>query len=174
MCRLAVAAATSRKQQGEQQMKKQFRLIAVLLGVGLLASACQPKDTRPGLWLSGNPADEHTRDWRFTDDIEEIFVETRSWYGIPHSTTIWCVEHNGELFIGSYGDEKKAWEKNVARDPRATVSISGKLYAVTLVPVTGSSWVEALDAAYAKKYDMADVFGGEIPKWWYYRVAARS
>jgi hypothetical protein len=90
---------------------------ALVAAVAVLG--CQPEDETPGLWLSGEIAPERVDDWRFTNDIEEIFVETRPWYGIPHSTTIWCVELGGELYIGSYGDEKKTWENNVARHPAA-------------------------------------------------------
>ncbi len=145
---------------------------AVVAAVALLG--CQPEDETPGLWLRGAIESKRVEDWRFTDDIEEIFVETRPWYGIPHSTTIWCVQLGGELYIGSYGDQKKAWEKNLARDPTALLAIAGKLYEVTVAPVTESDRVEALDAAYAQKYDMADVFGDTIPEWWYYHVAPRS
>jgi hypothetical protein len=145
---------------------------ALVAAVAVLG--CQPEDESPGLWLRGEAAPERVDDWRFTNDIEEIFVETRPWYGIPHSTTIWCVELDGALYIGSYGDEKKTWEKNVARDPRVKLAIAGKLYEVSLVPVTEPSQVEALDAAYAQKYDMVEVFGDVIPEWWYYQVVARS
>ncbi len=144
-------------------------LVAAVVVLG-----CQPEDETPGLWLRGEIAPERVDDWRFTNDVEEIFVETRPWYGIPHSTTIWCVELGGELYIGSYGSEKKAWEKNLARDPTAKLAISGKLYEVTVALVTEPGQVEALDVAYAQKYDMAEVFGDELPGWWYYRVAARS
>jgi hypothetical protein len=41
-----------------------------------------------------------------------------------------------------------------------------------LAPVTEPGRVEALAAAYAKKYDMAEVFGDDIPDWWYYHVAS--
>jgi hypothetical protein len=54
------------------------------------------------------------------------------------------------------------------------LAISGKLYEVTLAPVTEPSQAEALDAAYAQKYDMAEVFGDVIPEWWYYHVVAGS
>jgi hypothetical protein len=147
-------------------------LAALIAAVAVLG--CQPENETPGLWLRGEFVAEPIEDWRFTNDIEEIFVETRPWYGIPHSTTIWCVELGGALYIGSYGDEKKVWEQNLARDPTAKLAIAGKLYEVTLAPVTESGQVEGLDAAYAQKYDMAEVFGDAIPEWWYYRVAARS
>jgi len=154
-------------------MTATMRWVAVL-AVAMVVLGCQPKDETPGLWLRGETAVEPVDDWRFTNEIEEIFVETRPWYGIPHSTTIWCVELDGELYIGSYGDEKKTWEKNIARDANAVLAIAGKLYEVNLVPATEPDRVEALDVAYGQKYDMADVFGDEVPAWWYYRVAPRS
>jgi hypothetical protein len=154
-------------------MKAQRQCVAALVAA-LAVLGCQPKDESPGLWLRGELAAGRVDDWRFSNEIEEIFVETRPWYGIPHSTTIWCVELGGELYIGSYGDQKKTWEKNIARDPTAKLSISGKLYEVGVAPVTDPGRVEALDAAYAQKYDMAEVFGDEIPEWWYYHVTTGS
>ena len=149
------------------------RGVLALLGV-LIGVACQPKDERPGLWLRGEPAEAEVSDWSFTDGIQEIFIETRPWYGIPHSTTIWCATLDGALYVGSYGDEKKAWEQNVERDPEARASIGGRLYDVRLAPVTGDERVRALDAVYESKYDMVEVFGEAVPAWRYYRVAPRG
>jgi hypothetical protein len=148
----------------------------LLLGVLTLAVAwmgCQPKDERPGLWLRGEASEGQIGDWRLARDVEEIFIETRPWYRIPHSTTIWCVELDGALHIGSYGDEKKRWERNLERNPEARLRIAGKIYQVRVAPVTGRDLIDALDAAYAQKYDMAEVFGDEIPPWWYYRIGDR-
>jgi hypothetical protein len=36
--------------------------------------------------------------------------------------------------------------------------------------VTDQSLTAELDQAYNAKYDMAEVFGNEIPAWWFYRV----
>jgi hypothetical protein len=150
---------------------------AILLVLGVLACvACQPKDERPGFGLRGQPAIESPGDFRFTDGIEEIAIQTRTWYGLPHSTTIWCVQIDGLLYVGSYGwatgaereEEEKYWERNVARNPEARLRVEGKLYDVTVVPVTDPELERALDLAYTTKYDMADVFGEELPSWWYY------
>jgi hypothetical protein len=142
--------------------------------VAVVWIGCQPEDVRPGLWLRGESVEAQLDDWRFTDDIEEIFIETRPWYGLPHSTTIWCAELDGKLYVGSYGDQKKAWEKNIARNPEARLQIAGKIYQVKLTPVSDPDLTDALHAAYAQKYDMVEVFGDDIPQWWYYRVAQRS
>jgi squalene-hopene/tetraprenyl-beta-curcumene cyclase len=144
------------------------------LAVALLAMGCAPKDERPGLWLNGDLVENRIDDWSFTNDIEELFIETRPWYGVSHSTTIWCVTLDGTLYIGSYGDEKKTWEKNVARNPEARLAIEGRLYEVTVAPVSDAELTESLDRAYSAKYDMAEVFGEDLPKWWYYRVSQRG
>jgi hypothetical protein len=143
-----------------------------ILAVAAIALGCQPEDERPGLWLSGEVVPEPVADWSFTREIDEILIETRPWYRIAHSTTIWCVELGGELYVGSYGDEKKTWEKNIESDPGAELAIEGRLYPVTLTPVTAPTRNQALDAAYAQKYDMAEVFGDELPDWWYYQVSS--
>lgn len=144
------------------------RLAVLGLLIGILA--CQPRDERAGTWLMGQGTVGPVEDWRFTAGIEEIFIETRPWYGIRHSTTIWCVELDGQLYVGSYGEEKKAWEQAVARDPEARLLIGGRLHNVTLVPVTDAALGQALDARYGAKYDMQEVFGDDVPGWWYYRV----
>jgi hypothetical protein len=148
-------------------------LLSVLTPM-LLLIACQPKDERPGVWLRGEPIEKPIADWSFAADTEEIFIETRPWYGVRHSTTIWCVVLDDVLYIGSYGSEKKSWEKNIASNNDAKLGIDGKLYDVSVTPVTNGGLTEALDAAYASKYDMAEVFGPQTPPWWYYRVRQRS
>jgi hypothetical protein len=137
----------------------------------LVAIGCQPRDETPGLWLRGEVVAERVDDWSFTREIDEIFVETRPWYGIAHSTTIWCVDLDGQLYVGSYGDDRKTWEKNIAREPRSELAIEGKLYRVSLTPVTSDPRIRALDAVYAQKYDMVEVFGDEVPSWRYYAAS---
>ena len=164
---------TARGTEREKRWMQPMRLLAAF-AVAVAWMGCQPKDVRPGLWLRGESVETHVDDWRFTDEIEEIFIETRPWYGLRHSTTIWCVELDGTLYVGSYGDQKKTWEKNIARNPKARLRIAGKLYQVELTPVVDPYLTDALNTAYTRKYDMADVFGDDIPEWWYYRVAQRS
>jgi hypothetical protein len=150
------------------------RLSVLTLLAVVVVTACQPEDETPGLWLQGETVEEKVADWSFSDEIEEVFIETRPWYGIPHSTTIWCVALDRGLYIGSYGEQKKAWERNIERNPAAKLSIRGLLYDVTLAPVTEGDLIEALDAAYARKYDMVEVFGDEVPDWRYYHVTQRG
>jgi hypothetical protein len=147
--------------------------VLTLLAVAA-ATACHPDGETPGLWLRGDSDEERVADWSFSDEIQEVFIETRPWYGIPHSTTIWCVALDGGLYIGSYGEQKKAWEEIIERKPEARLSIAGRIYDVMVAPVTEGDLIEALDAAYARKYDMEEVFGQEIPVWRYYLVSQRG
>ena len=146
-----------------------LRGLALLVVLGTTAG-CQPVDERPGTWLRGEPYTGSVPDWSFTDGIEEIAIETRPWYGVRHSTTIWCVAFEGGLYIGSYGDERKAWERGLTHDSTARLGIEGKLYEVTVVPVDDPGLKGQLDLRYNEKYDMEAVFGEDLPGWRYYRV----
>jgi hypothetical protein len=146
------------------------RIIAIS-GALFFVLACEPQDTRPGFGLSGTRATELIQDWRFSNAAQEIFIETRTWYGLRHSTTIWCAELDGHLYIGSYDDDIKFWERNIARNPEARLRIEGTIYDVTITPLTGAELNRELDDRYAAKYDMADVFGDDLPAWRYYSVA---
>ena len=141
---------------------------AFLIGIGL--SACQPEDESPGLWLSGNENSSRVSDWHFTDDIQEILIETRTWYFLPHSTTIWCVQFEGNLYLGSYGSELKFWERNIERNPQARLSINSDLYRVNVLRIQDLASNQQISEVYSRKYDMEAVFGNEIPEWWFYRV----
>jgi hypothetical protein len=149
-----------------------FGLLGVAIGLLVCVMACRPADERPGLWLAGTPASAGVSDWSFSSEVDEIFIETRPWYGLPHSTTIWCVDLDGALYIGSYGEEKKTWEKAVRADPEARILVAGKLHEVVVTPVSDPDLSRTLSARYHEKYDMEAVFGEEVPAWWFYRVAA--
>src|SRR5262245_29953892 len=100
-----------------------LQALAIALAV-LPLVGCDPKDRRPGLWLSGEVETAPVTDWSFANEQREIFVETRTWYGIPHSVTTVVVAHNGTLYVPSVyfegGDfpDARFWNRNVVRDPR--------------------------------------------------------
>lgn len=102
---------------------------------------------RTGLWLKGEVVREPVTDWsNRTGKPRWIQLETRTWYGIPHSLTVnGDLVHNGTLYIGSQSDPSrmhipfphdKVWTRNVARDPRVRLKIDGKIYEAMLVPIT--------------------------------------
>ena len=107
--------------------------LALVMFVALTAG-CQPTDERPGLWLSGEVEAGPVQDWSFSDAVEEIFVETRTWYGVRHSVTIWGAAQGGHFYLPSlyYGEEEypnaRFWNRNVVRDPRVRVKIGDRLF----------------------------------------------
>ncbi len=75
-------------------MKKAAKTVGIALLVivgGSLVSlrllGYEPRDQRPGLWLTGDRVTEAVTDWSFTEDHQEIFVQTRTPYLMPHSVT---------------------------------------------------------------------------------------
>ena len=114
---------------------------------------------RPGLWLSGEVVKEEVMNWDFADDVNDpirgnsIMVETRTWYGIPHSVTIGVWARGDKLYIHAHSDPNrmqipfptdKTWTTNVARDPRVRLKIAGQIYEATLVLMTDRTEVTAV------------------------------
>src|SRR5437867_12054495 len=68
--------------------------VAVAL-VTLRIVGLDPKDRRPGLWLTGDLVTTPVTDWSFTDKYPTIFVQTRSWYEIGRASCRERVESEG-------------------------------------------------------------------------------
>jgi hypothetical protein len=131
--------------------------LALLLAV-LRITGLEPRQRTPGLWLKGNVVTTPVADWSFTDKVDTVEVQTRSWYLLPHSVTTYCVSYNGQLYLDSFyrpGAEYphgRSWNENVARDRHVRLKIGNNLYDVTLVHVTEPAEKAALRELKAKKY----------------------
>ena len=101
----------------------------------------------PGLWLKGEVAREAVTNWDWANDVSDpirknsIMLETRTWYGIPHSVTISPTARGDKLYIGGSEQDfrlqkefpdSKAWWANIVRDPRVRMKIDGKIYEMTV------------------------------------------
>ena len=118
-------------------------LVVVLLSLRLFG--LEPQDQRPGLWLTGDLVSEPVSDWSFTDGHIEIFVQTNTRYGIPHSITTYCTDYAGNFYLfsayyggGTFPDDR-GWNRNVMRDPRVRIKIGDSLYDRELNYVTNES-----------------------------------
>ena len=109
-------------------------LLAILYGVALTVPI-EPEEQRPGTGLGGELAAEQATDWSFYSGPKKIWVQTRTWYGIPHSVTTTSFAVDGLLYVPCRDCETKRWPKNVARDPRVRLKIDGKLYERRAVPI---------------------------------------
>ncbi len=131
-----------------------YLLLIALVGV----AACDPVDRRPGLWLTGTPVTEPVADWTFSNDHNEIFVETRTWYRVPHSITTTVVTVDGTLYVpslyregGNYPEER-FWNRNLVRDPHARLQIGDSVYERKASLVTDADERARVLAAFAAKY----------------------
>lgn len=136
--------------------------VALLLAV-LNLTGLEPRQRTPGLWLKGTLVTSPVTDWSFTDKVDTVEVQTRSWFGLPHSVTTYCVALNGKLYVDSFyppGVEYphgRSWNENVARDPRARLKIGRNLYDVTLVHDTDPALKAAVLELVRKKYPQLKV-----------------
>lgn len=131
-------------------------LVVALVVVRLVG--LDPRERWPGLWLTGEAATAPISDWSFTDGYQTIFVQTRSWYGVPHSVTVTCTAHEGHLYLtatyapGQEFPRDRLWNRNVVRDPHVRLKIGTKLYDGTLALVKDAAEKDAVLAAKVKKY----------------------
>ena len=81
-------------------------------------------------------------------------LETRTWYGVPHSVTINPVARGDKLYLsgseqGSRLQKKfpdsKAWWANIERDPRIRLKIDGKVYEMTVALVADRAEAAGID-----------------------------
>lgn len=132
-------------------------LIAIVL-VALRVIGVDPQDQRPGLWLSGEVIDGPVNDWSFTDELFEIFVQTRTPYLIPHSVTTYCTVYDGDLYLFSayYGGgvfpDQRSWNRNVLRDPRVRLKLGEGLYDVRVSHITDEAIRDPVIRSFEQKY----------------------
>jgi hypothetical protein len=139
-------------------MKYQTVQIGAAVLLVVFATSCMdPKDRRPGLRLSGEVVNEPINDWSFSDAYQEIYIETQTWYKIPHSVTTVCAGLGDKLYVPSLyyaGGEwpNKFWNANVDSDPRVRLEMGGKIYGRTAVVVEDPAEVRVALGALAAKY----------------------
>src|ERR1700735_830443 len=131
-------------------------VLLILVLVILRITGFPPNERRPGLWLPG-PVVATPTDWSFTDKYPEVQVQTTTWYGIPHSVTIFCTAYHGTLYIGSLvapGTPQfgRQWNRNVLRDPHIRLKIGDNLYALKATYVTDQAEDDGAVQNEHKKY----------------------
>ena len=151
-----------------------LRALAILTGLSLLLLACGPRGRTPGFRLFGEVVREPITDWSFTDSVQTIAVETRTWYAIPHSVTTVCFRVGDALYVPSRNPRGKRWVGNVERDPRVRLRIGDRVYERTAVRVTDPALTEALFGALATKYQRLRGPPGERPETWVFRMDPRT
>src|SRR5512135_2267259 len=68
-------------------------------------------------------------------------------------TGIWAVVVRGRVFVRSWNDRDGGWREAFRAEPRGEARCGERRVAVRVRPVRGARLLEAIDRAYAEKYD---------------------
>jgi len=155
-------------------MKKFFKiagislvLIFVVTIAALRSFGYEPRDQRPGLWLAGDLVSEPVTDWSFTDQFAEIFVQTNTRYGIPHSITTYSAVYDGNFYLfsayyqGGNFPDMRSWNRNVMRDPRVRLKIGDRLYDQRVSYISDGLIREPVIGQFEEKYPEWESPGNE-------------
>ena len=118
-------------------------VVAVLLltYAGALAIPIDPDEQRPGTRLSGTVVNDSQPDWSFLEERQKVYLQTSTWYGIPHSVTTISFVVDDELYIPCGWCDSKQWPRYVAEDPNVTVKIGERLFERRAVRVNDAAMV---------------------------------
>ena len=147
-----------------------MKKFALAMAALLFLSACEPQDRRPGLWLRG-PVQPYPEDWSFTDEHREIAIQVSAPYFLPHSVTIICGAHDGDLYVSAIRPETKNWPAWVTNDPNVVLKIGENLYEARLSRVEEPLTIATVLGAYASKYRRS---GSNPAGIWFWRVNPRA
>lgn len=126
----------------------------ILLLVVVSITGFGPHDRIPGLWLKGTVVSTPVTDWSFTETIPVVQIQTQTWYLLPHSVNINCLDYNGQLYLVSVypAGTKHSWNDNVIRDPHVRLKIGDQIYDRSVSLVTDPAEQEGVLEARHKKY----------------------
>ena len=72
----------------------------------------------------------------------------------PHRIIgVWAVVVDGRIFIRSWGVKPEGWYRAFVKEPRGVMEIGGRQYAVRAVRTRSERLKDAVDRAYAEKYN---------------------
>lgn len=150
-------------------MNKAFKIVgSIIIGLAVLLlllsftgfepKDCPPSDRSiscklPGLWLKGEPVTSPVTDWSFTNNIQQIKIQTQTPLLLPHSVTIWCAVYNGNLYVSSY--RGRLWVEDIIRHPHVRLKIADKVYDRDLMVISDP----------AEKAAVLEVKGKKYPQW---------
>lgn len=116
----------------------------------LLCACSSPVGPIAGRALEGTPV-PWPESWEFTDDVENVLLETNP--NDPYSVTIWCARVEDNLYIAA-SDEDNQWVVNMMNDPRVILSVEGKLIQGRTSVVTSNEEIRRVIQAYLTKYEI--------------------
>jgi hypothetical protein len=74
--------------------------------------------------------------------------------GTEHRFTgVWVVVVNGRVFVRSWDDKPNGWHRAFLKDSTGAIQVDGREIAVRAKKVLGERLMEAIEEAYAEKYN---------------------
>ena len=150
----------------DRYFKREGTLAVLALIFGLVA--CGPTVLIPGGELRGTLATGTVQDWRFTDTVSTIQLETRP--ERPYSVNLWGVGSGAAFYVASGSGADARWVAHIGADPRVRLRVGETLYERKAVRVEARDELADVMELYQKKYDV------EPEDWrdaWVYRLDAR-
>ena len=86
------------------------------------------------------------------DAAEEVRIETQAPAGVTHTTIIWIVVDDGEVFVRSVNGEEGRWYKEAKANPAVAVHVDGRRLASTAIPADDPDSIDRVSAALSRKY----------------------
>ena len=131
-------------------------LLVVLYALALIVTV-DPEERRPGTRLSGHIS-ETPPDFSRVPQREKVWVQTSTWYGIPHSVTTVSFRIDDAFYVPCGWCATKRWPKHVARDPEVLLKIGDTLYPRTAVLIDDPQVVSALLGRVAADFEPDGVY----------------
>ncbi|NKC00511.1 MAG: hypothetical protein GKR90_18755 [Pseudomonadales bacterium] len=119
-----------------KQLAYGLGILIILIYALLRLVPIDPVEQRPGTGLAGTLTEPMDVDWSTLASGAQVYVQTNTWYGIPHSVTTITFVDDGVLYIPCGRCETKRWPKNVASDPNVLVKVEDKLFPRRAVLIT--------------------------------------
>lgn len=143
------AADTSCSAEELSGLRAALRRGLMALGVLCLGACSSPMGPIAGGKLAGDTAD-WPEDWKFTDSIENVLLETDP--SDPYSVTIWCVSVEDRLYIAAASGQSR-WVRNIDGNNAVILGIQQWLYPAFAVRIPTAEIPAAVSDAYVVKYD---------------------
>jgi hypothetical protein len=90
------------------------------------------------------------------DETEEVRIETRRGEDSPeHRTIIWVVVVDGDVFVRSVRGPKGRWYREISSHPEGALHVEDTRIPVRAASVTDESTVDAVSAAFRRKYQQS-------------------
>lgn len=99
-----------------------------------------------------NPMPYRTQDLHDLDGALEVRIETVSDEKSIHSTIIWIVVDNGEVFVRSVNGARGRWYREALATPEVTIDDAGRRLVARAVSVNDPDSIRRVDAALKHKY----------------------